>query len=167
MDPGLDQDKAELGILVLAVDLEVLADGHRLFDEVPKVLGDGRCQSYPQTKRYPKDMENARRAKEEKKRRQSAYEDRAPREGEWWNREGNWRRTVRFKHTQDLVTSDEAHLGDTVRVTEGYTDLGGGEALAGELDDVLDNIIVGGFEPGGGSPAVRKGRGRCGYLVSS
>jgi hypothetical protein len=30
----------------------VLAHGHRLFDEVPKVLWDGRCQSYPQTKRH-------------------------------------------------------------------------------------------------------------------
>lgn len=28
----------------------MLADSDRLFDEVPKVLWDGRCQSYPQTK---------------------------------------------------------------------------------------------------------------------
>lgn len=46
----LDQDETELGVLVFAVDLKVLAHGHRLFDEVPKVLWDGRCQSYPQTK---------------------------------------------------------------------------------------------------------------------
>jgi hypothetical protein len=28
----------------------MLADCDRLFDEVPEVLWDGRCQSYPQTK---------------------------------------------------------------------------------------------------------------------
>jgi hypothetical protein len=28
----------------------MLAHRNRLFDEVPKVLWDGRCQSYPQTK---------------------------------------------------------------------------------------------------------------------
>lgn len=50
MDPGLDQDKTELGVLVLSVDLEVLAHGNRLFDEVPKVLRDGWAKSYPQTK---------------------------------------------------------------------------------------------------------------------
>jgi hypothetical protein len=46
----LDQDKTELGVLVFTVDFKVLAHGHRLFDEVPKVLWDGWCQSYPQTK---------------------------------------------------------------------------------------------------------------------
>lgn len=50
MNPRLDQDKTELGILVFAVDLQMLADGDRLFDEVPKVLRDGWAKSYPQTK---------------------------------------------------------------------------------------------------------------------
>lgn len=50
VDTGLDEDETELGVLVLPVDLQVLADGDRLFDEVPKVLWDGRCQAYPQTK---------------------------------------------------------------------------------------------------------------------
>ena len=50
VDTRLNQNKTELGVLVLAVDLEVLADGDRLFDEVPKVLWDGWCQAYPQTK---------------------------------------------------------------------------------------------------------------------
>ena len=52
MDPGFDQDKTELGVLVFPVDFEMLADGNRLFDEVPKVLRDGWAKSYPQTKRY-------------------------------------------------------------------------------------------------------------------
>ena len=50
MNPALDQNQPELRVLVFAVDFEVLADCNRLFDEVPKVLWDGRCQSYPQTK---------------------------------------------------------------------------------------------------------------------
>ena len=40
VDTRLDQDETELGVLVLAVGLEVLADGDSLFDEVPEVLGD-------------------------------------------------------------------------------------------------------------------------------
>jgi hypothetical protein len=51
MNAGLDKDKPELGIAILSVRLEVLADGNRLFDEVPKVLRDGWAKSYPQTKR--------------------------------------------------------------------------------------------------------------------
>ena len=50
MDPRLDEDKTEFGVLVLPVDFEVLADGNRLFDEVPEVLRDGWAKSYPQTK---------------------------------------------------------------------------------------------------------------------
>ena len=40
VDAGLDENETELGVLVLAVSLEVLADGDSLFDEVPEVLGD-------------------------------------------------------------------------------------------------------------------------------
>lgn len=42
MDPGLDEDHAELGVHVLAVDGEVLVDGNGLFDEVVQVLGNLR-----------------------------------------------------------------------------------------------------------------------------
>lgn len=52
MNPRLDQDETELGVLVLPVSLEMFAHGNRLFDEVPKVLRDGWAKSYPQTKRY-------------------------------------------------------------------------------------------------------------------
>ena len=50
MDAGLNENESEFRVLVLAVGLEMLADGDRLFDEVPKVLRDGWCQAYPQTK---------------------------------------------------------------------------------------------------------------------
>ena len=42
MDPGLDENKPELGILVLAVALQMLADGDGLLDQVVDVLGQGR-----------------------------------------------------------------------------------------------------------------------------
>jgi hypothetical protein len=51
MDPRLNKDKPKLGVAVLPVRLEMLADGNRLFDEVPKLLRDGWAKSYPQTKR--------------------------------------------------------------------------------------------------------------------
>ena len=68
---------------------------------------------------------------------------------------------MRLEDTQNFVSGDEAHLGDTVRVTEGDTDLGRGETLTSELDYVLDDIIWRGFEPGWRGAAVREGRGRC------
>lgn len=37
MDPRLDENEAELGVLVVAVALEVLADGHGLLDEVVQI----------------------------------------------------------------------------------------------------------------------------------
>lgn len=49
--------------------------------------------------------------------------------------------TLPFEDTEDLVTRNESHLGDTVRVTEGDTDLGGSETLTSELDDVVNDIL--------------------------
>jgi hypothetical protein len=112
VDPGLDQDKTELGVLVFPVGLQVLADGDRLFDEVPEVLWDG------------------------------------------------WSQSVGFEDTENLVTGDETDLGNAVRVTEDNTNLGGGETLTGELDDVLNNIIGSGLQPSRRSAAVGESRGR-------
>ena len=47
-----------------------------------------------------------------------------------------------------------------MRVTEGDTDLGRGEALAGEFYDVLDDIIGSSLEPGRWCSAVWKSGGR-------
>ena len=66
VDTRLDQDKAELGVLVLAVGLQVLADGDRLFDEVPEVLRDGWAKSYPQIKGIVSKDTRARRKRREK-----------------------------------------------------------------------------------------------------
>jgi hypothetical protein len=56
VNPRFDQDETELGVLILAVGLQVLANGNRLFDEVPKVLRDGWAKSYPQTKGISQDV---------------------------------------------------------------------------------------------------------------
>ena len=62
------------------------------------------------------------------------------------NKEGR-ARTLALQHAEDLVAGDKAHLGNSMRVTEGDTDLGWGETLAGEFDDVLDDLVGGGLEP--------------------
>lgn len=49
MDTRLDENEAELGVLVLAVGLQVLADGNCLFDEMPKILRDLRSKTYDKT----------------------------------------------------------------------------------------------------------------------
>ena len=56
-------------------------------------------------------------------------------------------RTVGLQDTKDLVTGDETDLGDTVRVTEGNTDLRGCEALARQFADVVDHILWRGLAP--------------------
>lgn len=48
-----------------------------------------------------------------------------------------------------------------MRIPEGNTDLGWGQALTSELDDVLYYVFGGGFEPCWGGAAVGEGGGRC------
>ena len=56
-------------------------------------------------------------------------------------------RTVALQHPENLVTGDKAHLGNTMRVTEGDTDLGWGKTLASEFNDLFFDFIRGGLEP--------------------
>lgn len=46
VDTRLDENKAKLGVLVLAVGLQVLANGDGLLDEVPEVLRDLRGKTW-------------------------------------------------------------------------------------------------------------------------
>ncbi|RUP22257.1 hypothetical protein BC936DRAFT_139101 [Jimgerdemannia flammicorona] len=55
--------------------------------------------------------------------------------------------TVGLQDTEDLVTSDALDLGDAVRITQDNTNLGGGHALLGELEDLLADLLWGGLEP--------------------
>jgi hypothetical protein len=50
-------------------------------------------------------------------------------------------RTLGLEDTENLVTGDETNLRNAVRVTESYADLRRGQALAGELDDLLNDLI--------------------------
>lgn len=68
-------------------------------------------------------------------------------------------KTLRLEDTEDLVTSDETHLSDTLRVTKLDTDLRRRHTLTGELGDLLNNLLGRGLEPRGGSAAVRQSRG--------
>lgn len=45
MDAGLDQDQTELGVFVLPVGFEVLANSDCLLHEVPEVLRNGGGES--------------------------------------------------------------------------------------------------------------------------
>jgi hypothetical protein len=74
--------------------------------------------------------------------------------------------TIGLQDTEDLVTSDETDLGNSVGVTKVDTDLRRGQALASELSNVLNHILRGGLQPGRRSAAVREGRGRCKYVIS-
>lgn len=46
VDPALDQDEAELGVLVLPVPLKMLADRHGLLDKAVEILRDLRGKLY-------------------------------------------------------------------------------------------------------------------------
>lgn len=70
MNSGLDQNQTELAILVLAVTLQMLADGDSLLDHVVKILRNVGLQAN------------------------------------------------RLHDAQDLVSVNETHLGNAVRVTE-------------------------------------------------
>jgi len=56
-------------------------------------------------------------------------------------------KAVALQHSEDLVSGDKAHLGNSMRVTEGDTDLGWGETFAGEFDDMFDDFVGGRLEP--------------------
>lgn len=58
-------------------------------------------------------------------------------------------RTVSLEDTENLVSGDEADLGDTVRVTENDTDLRRGETALGELEDLVGNVLGSGLGPRG------------------
>ncbi len=57
-------------------------------------------------------------------------------------------------------TSNDADLGDSVRVTENDTDLRGRGTLAGKTADLLLDLGRSGLEPGRGSARVGDGRSR-------
>ena len=83
----------------------------------------------------------------------------------WADRDKNLR-TLRLEDTEDLVSGHKTDLGNTVRVTEGNTDLRRSKTLASELADLLNDILGGGLEPRRGGAAIGEGRGRWHTLRS-
>lgn len=56
--------------------------------------------------------------------------------------------TVGLQDAKNFVTGNVGDLTDTVGITEKDTDLGGGEALFGELANMLVHLLGGELEPG-------------------
>jgi hypothetical protein len=50
-------------------------------------------------------------------------------------------KAIRLEDAENFVARDKAHLGDTMRVTKCDTNLGRREALACELNNVLDDVL--------------------------
>ncbi|KAL7550224.1 hypothetical protein ACHAWF_013460 [Thalassiosira exigua] len=116
VDAALDEDQAELRVLVLAVALQMLPDLDGLLDEHVQVLGDLGGEP------------------------------------------------VRLEDAHDLLPGDVVDLGDSVGVAQDDADLGGGEALLGELADLLLDVGGGELAPAGGSALV--GAGTLGDALS-
>lgn len=67
--------------------------------------------------------------------------------------------TVRLQDSQDLVTSDNLSLGNTVSVSQDDTNLRWSQTLSGVLDDLLNNVVRGQLEPSWGVSRVWKSGG--------
>ncbi len=130
MDPALNKNETEFGVLVLSVRLKMLANGNRLFDEVPKVLRDGWAKSYPQTKGKESDTQIIGGGKKKQATALMKVEAR-----------DDSRRTVALENTENLVSRHKTDLGNTVAVPQDDTNLGWGKTLPGKLHDVVDNIL--------------------------
>lgn len=71
-----------------------------------------------------------------------------------------WSQTVGFQNSQDLVTSDNLGLGDTVSISQENTNLRWSQTLSGVLDNVLDNVTRGQLEPSWSVSRVWESGGR-------
>ena len=62
----------------------------------------------------------------------------------FWN---FWSQTVGFQDSQDLVTSNNLGLWNTVSISQDNTNRRWSQTLSSVLDDLFNNIIAGQFEP--------------------
>ena len=69
------------------------------------------------------------------------------------------RQAVGLQDAEDLVARDGLDLRDAEAVAEGHADLGGREALLGELADVVAHVLRLHLDPGRGLAAVGRRRG--------
>jgi hypothetical protein len=52
-----------------------------------------------------------------------------------------WSESFGFQNSENFVSGDESHLGDTVRIPEDHTDLRRGQTLFGEFVDLLLDVV--------------------------
>jgi len=67
-------------------------------------------------------------------------------------------RTLGLQNSENFVTGDESHLGNTMRVTKNDANLGWCQAFSCEFYNVFDDIFGRSFKPMRGSTAVWEGR---------
>jgi len=74
----------------------------------------------------------------------------------FWDLRGE---AIGLQDSENLVTSNDLDLRNTVRISEDNTDLGRGCALLCKLADLVDNLFRGGLEPRRGGARVWDGGG--------
>ena len=76
-----------------------------------------------------------------------------------------WGTTVLLEDSEDLSTSQESDLWDTVLISQGDTDLRWGQTLLGELGDQFNNSGWGKGDPLWGLSSERKSAGADTFTV--
>jgi len=97
VDSAFDQDKSELGILVLLVAIQVLSHGNSLLNQHVQILRDSRGKTCLEMRGLKTDCKLQHRNCPEL--------------------------TRLLEDSEDLVTSDTLHLGNAVGITENDTNL--------------------------------------------
>jgi len=59
----------------------------------------------------------------------------------------SWSHSLAFQDTEDFVSSDKSDLGNAMTVPENDTNLGGSQALLGQLVDLILDLITGQLQP--------------------
>ena len=67
-------------------------------------------------------------------------------------------KSLGLEDAEDLVSGDESDLGNSVAVPEDDADLGRGQTLLGQLEDLLLDVVGGQLQPGGDCAAERQSR---------
>jgi len=70
-----------------------------------------------------------------------------------------WGKTIGFENSQDLVTSNDLDLSDTMRVTEDNTDLRWSGTFLRKLANLVDDLLGSGLQPRRRSARVWESRG--------
>lgn len=76
-----------------------------------------------------------------------------------------WSQTVGLQDSQDLVTSDNFGLRNSVSISQDNTDLRRSQTLSSVLDDLLNDVIGRQLEPSWGVSRVRSSGGRNSFSL--